>query len=171
MLRLVEIELLVLFSPPFANTFSVVRNFMDKITLNQRVRNGTSNKTERHFFDFVVSDKSLFDVFEAKKYDMIGNFGWTNNFEYENSQIDEFIGVINPTLESGRSQFYVCSECGDVCCGSITAKIIFEDNIVVWREFGYENTIDEIDYTLFENFGPYSFDRIEYNNVFEKLRK
>ncbi|MRM84306.1 hypothetical protein D1003_10955 [Riemerella anatipestifer] len=42
LLRLVEIELFVQFSPPFANTFSVVGNFITKITLE---KNNVENRT------------------------------------------------------------------------------------------------------------------------------
>ena len=58
-----------------------------------------------------------------EKLDLIGNFGWTNNTEYENGQLCELLTEKKPTLETGRIMFYVCPECGDIGCGALTGKI------------------------------------------------
>lgn len=84
-------------------------------------KNGTT-KVERKYIDFIVSEQSLGQLFGLPDLDLIGIFGWTDNKEYEEKQIDVFLGLAKPELETGRTGLYVCPECGDIGCGAVTAK-------------------------------------------------
>jgi hypothetical protein len=119
------------------------------------------------YFDFVISGQSLGQILNVKDSDLIGAFGWGRNWESENLRINEFMGLGKPELDSGRTCFYVCSQCGDVGCGAFTAKIEVIDNHVIWKNFGYENSLDLDD---FPNIGSFIFDKNEYFEVFEKIR-
>lgn len=101
---------------------------MDILTLEHRYRSGETSQnssitTDRKYIDFIVSGQSLGQLFGPPDLDLIGTFGWTDNKEYENNQIDEFLGFTKPELKTGRTCFYVCPACGDIGCGAITAKI------------------------------------------------
>ena len=88
---------------------------MDTLTLGHGHRKGEtfkngSTKADRKYIDFIVSGQSLGQVFGLPDFDLIGTFGWTDNKEYENKQIDEFLGLTKPELATGRTCFYVCPE-------------------------------------------------------------
>lgn len=143
---------------------------MTNLTFKRIIRKKEANTTERNYFDFIISGKSLSEILDAEKYDLIGIFGWIQNKVYENQQIEEFIGNNKSELKSGRIPLYVCPECGDISCGAITSEIEFNENQIIWKNFGYENEIDEIDFEGFENIGPYIFDKSEYVTLLESLK-
>lgn len=149
---------------------------MDKLTLIFSTRiiensNNNSAKSERKFIDFVISGNSLGQLLEVRKKDLIGTFGWTENIHYENNQIDEFLGLVKPQLKTERTSFYVCPECGDIGCGAITAKIEVKDNVVIWKDFGYENDLEEPNLSDYKKIGPYRFDKTEYAKTLEEIKQ
>lgn len=149
---------------------------MDTLTFSQGHRKGEtckngSTKRDRIYIDFIVSGQSLGQLLGLPNFDLIGTFGWTENNEYENRHVDEFLGIEKPELETGRTCFYVCAECGDIGCGAITAKIEFTDNDVKWVDFGYENDYSEPDLTAYKEIGPFCFDKKQYFDTLERLRK
>ena len=144
---------------------------MKHLAIKKKTRAGAFNKTERIYYDFIVDENSLFKMLNAENYDMIGVFGWGSNKVYENSQIDEFLGLKIPELNSGRIPLYVCSECGDIACGAITVDLSFNNDKVIWRKFGYENGYDEIDYDLFKDIEEFTFNKSQYSKLIESLRK
>lgn len=148
---------------------------MDTLILGHGYRKGEtfkngSTKADRKYIDFIVSGQSLGQLFGLPDFDLIGTFGWTDNKEYENTQIDEFLGLFKPALETGRTCFYVCPECGDIGCGAITAKIEVTEKNVIWKDFGYENNYSEPDLTDYKEIGPFTFDKKQYLEIFEGLK-
>jgi len=148
---------------------------MDTLTLGHGHRKGEtskncSTKADRKYIDFIVSGQSLGQIFGLPGFDLIGNFGWSENKEYENKQIDEFLGLEKPELETGRTCFYVCPECGDIGCGAITAKIEMTDKNIIWKDFGYENNYSEPDLTDYKEIGPFTFDKKQYCETIEGLK-
>ena len=149
----------------------------DQLTFEIKSRKGTNNlpsgitKSERNYIDFVVSGKSLGEILGVEKSDLIGNFGWADNAEYENGQISEFLKEKEPSLETNRIMFYVCAECGDIGCGALTGKISETENEIIWSEFAYENNYEEYDLTEYENIGPFIFEKVSYRNKFNGLKK
>lgn len=136
----------------------------------QVFKNG-STQVDRKYIDFIVSGQSLGQVFGLPDFDLIGTFGWTENEEEENKQIDEFLCKVTPELKTGRTMFYVCAECGDIGCGAITAKIELIEDKFVWKDFGYENNYSEPMLDDYKNILPLEFDKTEYIKTFEKLRR
>lgn len=146
---------------------------MDTLILGHGHRKGEtfnngSTKAERKYFDFIVSGQSLGQLFGLPDFDLIGTFGWTDN--KENTQIDEFLGHAKPELETGRTCFYVCPECGDIGCGAITAKIEVTEKDVIWKDFGYENNYSEPDLTDYKAIEPFTFDKKQYFEIPEGLK-
>jgi hypothetical protein len=149
---------------------------MNTLTLEQgnrkgeNITNGTS-KTERKYIDFIISGLSLGQSLGLPKLDLIGTFGWSQNKEYENQQIDEFLGSKKPELRTGRTPFYICPECGDISCGAITAKIEVSDKWVIWKDFGFENDYSEPDFSDYKAIGPFIFDKDEYFKIIGQLKQ
>lgn len=149
---------------------------MDRLILGQGNRKGETlesgaTKAERNYIDFIVSGKSLGQLLGLPELDLIGTFGWSKNKEYENRNIGEFLGLEKPELDTGRTSFYVCSECGDIGCGAITAKIEISDKDVIWKDFGYENNYSEPHLTDYKEIGPFIFDKTEYIMTLEQLKR
>ena len=130
---------------------------------------GEPHKNERHYIDFVVSGKSLAEVFETIELDLIGNFGWTTNRKYEREQISEFVLDREPALATNRSMFYVCAECGDIGCGAITARITERGNQIIWSDFAYEDGAEDYDLSEYEDVGPFVFEKTQYRAKFSEL--
>lgn len=149
---------------------------MDILTFGSGFRKGETfqngcTKAERNYIDFIVSGQSLRLILGLHDTDLIGTFGWIKNKAYENKKIDEFLGLGKPELETGRTPFYVCPECGDIGCGAITAMIEITDDYVIWRDFGYENDYSEPVFDDYKEIGPFKFDKRDYNKIFEILKK
>lgn len=131
-----------------------------------------SQKPERRYLDFVVSDQSLSQAFALPelKLDLIGTFGWTENKAEEHRQLDQFSGLLPPDLTTGRISFYVCPLCGDIGCGAITGVIEVTDTRVIWKDFGYETDYEAPELTEYTHVGPFVFDKKAYIQVLEEIR-
>lgn len=129
-------------------------------------------RTPRKYLDFVVSGQSLGNLLKVSDSDKIGVLGWTENIDAEVYQIDEFLGLEKPELETGRTAFYVCPECGDIACGGTTAKIVHADTAVIWSDFGYERSFadTQADLSSYAHVGPYLFDRERHEQLFKILK-
>lgn len=127
-------------------------------------------KTGRKYVDFIVSGQSLGELFGLSKIDLVGVFGWTTNKQEEERQLKVFLGYVEPELESGRTCFYVCGECGDIGCGAITAQIEITATEVTWKDFGYQsnNSIPHLE--DYREVGPFTFDRVAYTQVLKTIR-
>src|SRR5271163_5354310 len=96
------------------------------------------SKSERHFLDFVIDGQSLWRKI-GKPIDSVSVIC----YEYVR---DETIKAVNRLLLSedavipdDRRSLFICSECGDVGCGAITALVVREGHSIVWKDFGYQN--------------------------------
>jgi hypothetical protein len=67
---------------------------------------------------------------------------------------------------AARRSLFICSECGDIGCGAVTASVVREGHSIVWKDFGYENDYEENmlrdDY---KQIGPYMFDWPNYERA------
>lgn len=108
---------------------------MDTLTLGQgQVVKNRTTQVDRHYIEFIVSGKSLGQLFGLPDFDLIGTLGWTDNKECENKQIDEFLGLAKPELTTGADLLLCMSRVWRHwlrCCGAITATIEVTDKYVV----------------------------------------
>lgn len=115
-------------------------------------------KSERHFFDFIVDGQSLWEVL-GKRHDLVSVLC----VEYANN---ETANAISRLLLSGKAEFrnerrsfFVCSECGGLDCGAITAVVERQGETFTWRTFGYENNYeDKLSLDPYNAVGPFTFD-------------
>ncbi|MGA3371542.1 MAG: hypothetical protein ABSC48_07250 [Terracidiphilus sp.] len=127
-------------------------------------------KQRRTFLDFCVDGISLYERF-ANKRDLVSTI-WVNPPVPEEAQrpIKRLLKLDPSDFPNDRVAIYVCPECGDLGCGAISIEIVFDDTLVTWQSFGYENNYDNsVEYEGYLSIGPYSFDRIAYENLFRKL--
>ncbi|WP_026209867.1 hypothetical protein [Cytophaga aurantiaca] len=143
---------------------------MHMLTLASKHRKAEANKLEGKYIDFVVSDKSLSDLFVVTDLDLVGALGWSENKAYESEQLDQFLGLKASELKTGRISFYVCPMCADIGCGAITARIEITDTSVIWKDFGYETDYSEPELEAYNHIGPFVFEKIVYDKVMEGIR-
>lgn len=57
-----------------------------------------------------------------------------------NKTIDEFKDIYEfAQVRQGRYTLYECADCAYLICGVISAEIIFNQDTVIWQNFGYED--------------------------------
>jgi hypothetical protein len=125
--------------------------------------NGTF-KSERHFLDFVVDGYSLWEAL-GKKRDQVSIFCAEYAPEETAKAVARLLLREKAYLPNGRCSLFVCSECGDLGCGTITALVEQRGGTITWKAFGYENTYeDKIGLDEYSTFGPFTFDATAYEN-------
>ncbi|QDX93428.1 oxidoreductase [Brevibacillus laterosporus] len=103
-----------------------------KNSLTIQFRTETSNDCDLQFADFIIDGKSLFDQF--RKYDVVPSLGWGIK-EYQDEMVSYFLMQKPHPLLWYRVPVLVCSHCGDLECGFISAKIERIGNTIVWKDF------------------------------------
>ena len=124
-------------------------------------------KSERHFFDFAIDGKSLWE--QLNRPDMVSVLC----FEYAAKARDESIRAANRLLlveeadhPQDRRSLFICSECGDLGCGAISCLIVKDDDAIVWKEFGFQNNYeDRVERRQYANIGPFVFDVGSYERA------
>ena len=142
----------------------------DDLTLSPLVRSGVrmsagARKSERHFLDFVVNGRSLWQA--------VGEGNDTVSILCAEFVMDETIAALERLLlqreadiPSGRRSLFVCAECGDLGCGAITALMVKDGNSILWKDLGRENNYEkEVEVGPFRNIGPFAFDAARYQYV------
>ena len=141
---------------------------MNSLILQSTIRQGASNKQERHYLDFIISGQSLLKILGIESYDVITPFGWGVDKEYEKQLLKEITLRNKSSLETGRIMLYICPECGDIDCGAITANIKDLGDKIVWKDFGYETGYSGVT-EEYSNIEPIEFERQDYFKAFSKL--
>ena len=148
---------------------------MTTLSLAWRIRPGRKNvsrfggfQTERRYLDFVIGERSLFDMLNAADQDLIGVLGW-NGKETDLLTVEQLLLRRAAPFPDGRQMIFVCGECGDIGCGAIRADVCTEGDQIVWKNFGFENNYDEdmSDFETYQSIGPFSFPQKEYTGVIE----
>jgi hypothetical protein len=133
-------------------------------------RAGSGRKTARQYLDYMVDRKPLSELLGSGRFDMIGRLGWGVLSEQKRT-INRLLLRDAADLPNGRCMVFVCSECGDIGCGAITATIEKYGEHIVWRDFGYQNSSDQTAPRLedFVAIVPFNFDAGAYLQAFENL--
>jgi len=95
------------------------------LELTPLIREGTQNangtsKSERHFLDFVVDGQSLWEAL-GERHDMVSILWAECSADETAKAVGRLLLNEKADLPNDRRSFFVCSECGDLGCGAITA--------------------------------------------------
>jgi hypothetical protein len=134
-----------------------------------RTRPGGPGKTQRDFLDFVVDEKSLYEYLcKAHDLDLISCLVLCRPIE-ESVRAGRRLLLKEPAMLPGeRYPLFICPECGDLACGTVTVTVQEEKDRITWRDFGYQNTYEtDIYFDAFKRIGPFIFSRDEYGRVLE----
>ena len=126
--------------------------------------NGTF-KSVRHFLDFVVDGQSLWEAL-GKSRDTVSILCVEYSAEETAKAVGRLLLREKAYLPNDRRSLFVCSECGDLGCGSITAVVEKQSETITWKAFGYENTYeDKIWFDEYSTVGPFAFSATAYERT------
>lgn len=113
------------------------------------------------FYEFDIDDVPLSNLLQVDLKELTGMFTpEAADSGYFVSQIAKYIG----RMPTDRILLYVCSDCGDISCGALSAKIDFSENKIIWSDFAYENSIEIVE--RYPEVGPFEFSKEEYSATF-----
>ncbi|EMD27124.1 hypothetical protein [Amycolatopsis azurea] len=66
--------------------------------------------------------------------------------------LSRLLGDLPGDFDDGRVALVFCPRCGDLGCGAYSVEVVFGDDVVEWRTFGWQT-----DYEPFEDSEEYKF--------------
>lgn len=130
-----------------------------------------ARKTERHFLDFVVDGASLWEPAKADGMDLISCL-WLPT--PDSAIVSRLLGDLPPDLPQGRCILYVCAECGDALCGSVSIRLEVQGDRMIWHDFAYQGDyhLDEVwPLDAFAQFQPLVFELSECRALLTSVLK
>lgn len=124
---------------------------------------GTFVQHSSDFLDFVIDGQPLSEVHANN---LVTPFGW-GQVEAQEQARKRLLLQLPSDLPDNRRSILVCHICGDIGCGALTAVIEEVENVIMWRDFGYENDYDaeSLDLATFRDIGPFVFDKDSYTRA------
>ena len=119
--------------------------------------------------DIEVDGISLRELLESLGFDLISCLGWGAE-DYQKDAISRLMLKNSGDLKGNRHSLYVCPACGDMGCGGVSLEVVCTDDIVIWRDFGFEYNYGDqgISREKLNNVGPYYFNWNNYSQEIEK---
>src|SRR5215467_6164402 len=126
---------------------------------------GGTFTSERHFLDFVVDGESLWEKV-GKPRDSVSVICFEYSHEETVKAINRLLLTETAIIPADRRPLYICSECGDIGCGAVTAFIVKQGDSIVWKDFGFENDYEEnTRLSDYKQTGPYIFEWKQYERT------
>lgn len=119
------------------------------------------------FLDYNISGISLQKYLGFESKNIVTPFGWFVIKDEEKRVLKEFRLQTKTRLPENRIELYICGQCGDIGCGSITAQVFDKGDRIVWTNFATQSNEDEIG-ELF-NVDAIQFERVNYFKAFSKI--
>jgi hypothetical protein len=86
---------------------------------------GGVSESERHFRDFVVDGQSLWEQVGKSK-DLVSAFCYEYLREETIMAANRLLLTEKAVIPNDRRSLFICSECGGIGCGAITALLVSE---------------------------------------------
>lgn len=104
---------------------------VDALDFVEAFRVGGPQHQERRYYDFTINGRALRTMVNPG--DNIGLFGWlSHDLEFEFAL---WLLLREPSqLPSGQVPLYICPECGDLGCQSLSVRVIEEPDRFVCRK-------------------------------------
>ena len=100
--------------------------------------------SDRKYLDYIISGQPLREYLGIKNKSSVTPFGFFPREEEQRRALKEFRLQQKPQLADNRIELYICESCGDIGCGSITAKIIDSGDKIIWTHFASQTDPDKI---------------------------
>ena len=126
---------------------------------------GGGGKSERHFLDFAVGGQSLWERV-GKPHDMVSVLCLDFAADETIRAAHRLLLTEKADMPNNRRSLFICSECGDLGCGAITAVVVKERDAITWKDFGYENTYeDKVSLEDYKSIGPFTFSAVKHERT------
>lgn len=89
------------------------------------------------WWEYFISGNSLKHYLGLSDSAGIPPFGWSNQAYMHLQSVRELLIDVETNLVDGRVLLYLCPACGEFECGSVTASVAQNDELVIWRDFAY----------------------------------
>ena len=123
--------------------------------------------SDRQYLDYIVSGQPVREYLGIKNNSRVTPFGFFQNIEEQRKSLREFRLQQKTQLSGNRIELYICECCGDIGCGSITAKIIDSGDKIIWTHFASQSNPEEIGEEIVVE--QIEFERLAYLNAFATL--
>jgi hypothetical protein len=120
-------------------------------------------KSSRSFFDVIVDGSSLWE--RLGKPDLVSVLCSDFTLPETLKAVDRLLLRCDADLPNDRRSLFICAECGDLGCGTVSVMVTRAADLLVWSDFGYENTNEER-ISRYGDIGPFQFDRERYESAF-----
>jgi hypothetical protein len=122
---------------------------------------------DKQYAEFMISGESLKNYLGIPEDKTVTSIGFFENKELEKIALNEFRLKQKTRLLGGRVELYICDDCGDIGCGSVTVKIIDGGDEIIWSDFAYQSSSDEVvEYIKVDDI---VFERKKYFNAFARI--
>ena len=124
-----------------------------------------ASKSERHFLDFVIDGESLWEKV-GKPRDSVSVICFEYSREETVKAVNRLLLNAKAVIPGDRRSLFICSECGDIGCGAVTAFLVRDGESIIWKDFGYENDYEEnLRLGEYKQIGPWTFDWKQYESA------
>jgi hypothetical protein len=136
-----------------------------KLKLEWKRREGGNGRTRRDYLDIVVDGQPLSELVGGDVASCLGGLTPEEN----DKAVRRLLLEEAADLPNNRRTLYVCPECGDIGCGAVSLVVERVEDKIIWRDFGYENSYEEVIRTEgYEDVGPFVFNRAEYEQAIKR---
>jgi hypothetical protein len=118
--------------------------------------------------DFLINGKSFLD--HLAKHENVERGRHVPAVLSQHNACSRLLGNSDPDLVGGYVALYVCSHCGGYDGGCIGAKIIVENDLVIWRGLGYYSDIENDIHAPFNKVREFIFSKENYENLVNQLK-
>jgi len=118
---------------------------------------------------FWINGKALRELLPSTKVGLVTGFGDPEN-PFHAAYMKRLLGAPSDIAPEGRTPLLICSECGDIGCGAITARVSVKAQTVLWSDFWWEADYEEFSSESFPSV-RFEFDRKAYEAAMSRLLK
>ena len=123
---------------------------------------GGVSKSERHFFDLSQWTLAMEEVGKPK--DMVSVLCSEYAREETIKAANRLLLTENAVIPNDRRSLFICSECGDIGCGAVTALVIREGPSI-WKNLGMKTTTKKMSCSMTIGKWTYTFDFALYERA------
>jgi hypothetical protein len=146
----------------------MIKELNFKLVNPRKPNNFDTSKISGQYLDFNISGQSLKKYLGIENDNSVTPFGWFLNKNEQSKSLQQFRLQVRSHLPSNRVELYVCSDCGDISCGSVTAQILNMGNRIVWTKFARQSEPNEI--SSFFSVEDLEFERSSYFKALSQIK-
>ncbi|MFC9257302.1 hypothetical protein [Amycolatopsis thailandensis] len=123
---------------------------------------------EARFLGWTIDGAALRDLVPTQNQTplFLDDDGWR---ETAVATLSRLLGDLPGDFDDGRVALDFCPLCGDLGCGAYSVEVVFGDDVVEWRNFGWQTDYEPFDDPDEYKFTGALFDRKAYETLLRDL--